>query len=99
MARSDKGKKRGAYKISVFREAARQLREATEASRERREARPRHVRRRERREAALPEPRVCPACGEVKLRSRQWVILSNGRAICLGCLRRLGEPGAELLLP
>jgi rubredoxin len=48
--------------------------------------RPRSERRAEARARLLPEPRVCPTCGVVKPRSKQWVV--RGSIVqCLSCDR------------
>jgi hypothetical protein len=46
--------------------------------------RPRAERRREIREKLLPESRICPICGEVRLKSKQWVT-SNSVIMCKSC--------------
>lgn len=61
--------------------------DAIEAERKRKEGRPRRERRREARERLLPTDRMCPKCGRVFLRSRQWVE-RNGVMQCVGCDRR-----------
>lgn len=32
----------------------------------------------------LPSPRVCPRCGQVKPRSKQWVV-QRGKPLCRSC--------------
>jgi len=41
--------------------------------------------RRYRREALIPNPRVCPGCGRTVLASRAWVLRENGQAVCKSC--------------
>lgn len=55
------------------------------------EGRPLKERRYEARERDLPLSRECPVCRCVKLRSRQWIVLALGSAICKSCymLRRV----------
>ena len=51
--------------------------------------------RRQRRESALPADRRCPACGEVKTKSRSWVVLLH---VHRAALRRLNSPEAKRAL-
>jgi len=53
---------------------------------------PEHKSRKERRRKIrnydLPKDRRCPDCGQIKLKSRQWVI-KDGIVTCLGCWRKI----------
>lgn len=99
--RSDKGARRARY--TMRRRQARSeftaARDALEAERlaayeGRREGRSRSERRAEARRASLPDDRVCPGCGEVKVDSRRWVVIGD-EALCLSChrTRRHGNGG------
>lgn len=95
--RSDKGKKRGPYnlKIRAMRKASNDLRRTMEDIEkyqriERRKslqksAKTQNQRRLEKRRAMLPVNRTCPLCGQVKDRSKQWVIDEVYGVICKAC--------------
>jgi transcription elongation factor Elf1 len=65
----------------------RTLQEAEIREKERREGRPRKERRIEQRKKLLPEDRVCPICGCVKINSKQWVCKKHYEflAVCKSC--------------
>jgi rubredoxin len=82
----------GKYDNSRREEAAKQrrLRLALEQSRRgirSREGRPRKERRAAERDKLLPADRVCPKCGKMKLRSKQWVVDAAAGVMCIGCFR------------
>lgn len=98
--RSDAGKKRLFYDSSRRKELA-----ALRALKRSKDELPRLKRTRAerqamRRHAVIPKDRTCPVCREIKLKSRQWVVLKDGivideerptkiNAVCLKCYRTL----------
>ena len=104
MPRSDKGTKRASYDNSTrarkktLADIARAAQEvARKENQERKAGRPRAERRQENREADLPQDRRCPICGNLKLKSKQWVVGYHDlhHAICLSCKRRLTNGWTE----
>lgn len=47
--------------------------------------RPRSERRQEERDEKLPADRRCSYCKNIRLKSRQWVVLPNGKVGCKSC--------------
>lgn len=58
-------------------------------------ARPRKLRRVEQRRAAIPADRKCQMCGEIREKSRQWVVI-NEIAVCKSCYCKVPK-GVSLL--
>lgn len=86
--RSDKGKRRGQYKPRANLRILKESLEYFERVSDVRESKTKKQRRRELRDSLLPVDRICPCCHELKLESRQWVVVKGQTVMCLSCHRR-----------
>ena len=101
--RADKGKKRTSYSMSYrllkkqFKDLKRTLEDIEREERRLISREKKSMSRAERRHVArqllLPPDRVCPLCGEVKIKSKQWVVLPSSGLMCLSCWRKVCARG------